>query len=231
MRHWLSCAAALAAVPCISLADDNAPSDKINWNQGAAPAESAPAPAPASSPVSRTNTGPYFGFSAEGGFEFGGTDLATVTYTDGSSADLRAGEGLLVGVGGHYRPTKRSPWDVSLMAGYKYDRAGGSNGGVSFERVPIELIGSYQWSNGIRLGAGPVYHTDVSLNGGGFISDIKYKSSIGGELQAGWKWVALTYTVIHYSPEQDYITDNYGNVYPTLGVSGNSFGVRFIGNF
>ena len=230
MRYWLLCAAAFAAAPCITLADDNAPAGKIEWKQGTAPAADSGSSGP-SRTVKPADTGPYFGFSAEAGYDFGGTDLATVYYTDGSSANVRAGQGLLLGLGGHYRPTKRSPWDVSLMAGYKFDRAGGDNGGVTFERVPVELIGSYQWENGIRLGAGPVYHTDVKLNGGGFISDIKYKSSFGGEVQAGWKWVALTYTFVHYRPAQDTVTDNMGNVFQTEGVNGNCWGIHFIGNF
>jgi hypothetical protein len=120
---------------------------------------------------------------------------------------------------------------VTPTAGYKFDRAGGDNGGVSFERIPLELIGSYQWQNGIRLGAGPVYHTDVKLNGGGFISDIKYNNSFGGQIQAGWKWVAVTYTAIHYSPSEEFISDSSGNVYQTQSVNGNAFGIRFIGNF
>jgi hypothetical protein len=199
MRSLLFCAAALAAAPGITFADNTPP--------------------PATTPPAPTSTAPHFGFSLEAAYEFGGADLATAYFQDGSTNNIRAGQGLTLGVGGNYRPTQLSPWDISLIAGYKFDQAGDSDHNIKFERIPIELIGSYEWQNGIRLGAGPVYHTNVKLDGGGFFPDVSLKNAFGGQVQVGWKWVALSYTFIRYE-------DDFGD-----SVDGGNWGIRFIGNF
>lgn len=235
MRYLLLCAAAATATaavfPFAALADDAQPGDKVEWKPAAqAPSDSSPAPVSTTKPA---NTGSHFGLSVAGGFEFGGDDLATVYFTDGSSTTLHAGQGLLISVGGHYQPSKNSPWDVMLTAGYKYDHAGADNGDVSFDHIPVELIGSYQWSNGIRVGVGPVYHTNVEFKGSGDLGSqptLKYNNAFGGEVQLGWKFVALTYTFISYEPSEPTIMVN-GFPYNTLKINGDNFGVRFFYNF
>ncbi len=209
MRSLLFCATAFAAAaPGMVFADQSVGGDPVQATQPAAASTA-------------TSTRPHFGFSLEAAYEVGGADLATAYFTDGSTKNIRAGQGVTLGVGGNYRPTLHSPWDISLMAGYKFDNAGGSDGGgsIKFERIPIDLIGSYEWQNGIRLGAGPVYHTAVKLSGDGFFPDVKFKDAFGEEIQAGWKWVALSYTFIRYK-------DDFGDT-----VDGGSWGIRFIGNF
>lgn len=235
MRQLLFCAAALAAMPFVASADDAQSGGKIEWkSESAAPSDTAPATSGGvGHSVTTSPGGVHFGFSVAGAFEFGGDSLATVYYTDGSSSDLHAGQGLLVSIGGHLQPNKRSPWDLMLTAGYKFDRAGGSNGDLSFDHIPVELIGSYQWNNGIRVGAGPVYHTNVELKGSGDLSGqpaLKYNNAFGGEAQLGWKFVALTYTFISYQPS-DSIIDVNGQLYQTLKIKGDNFGIRFFYNF
>lgn len=213
MRSLLFCATALAAAaPGMAFADQSAPANADNTTGGYA----VPAAQPAAASVSAA---PHFGFSVEAAYEVGGADLATVYFTDGSTQNIRAGQGVTFGVGGNYRPSKLSPWDISLMAGYKFDNAGGSNGSIKLERFPVELIGSYQWQNGIRLGAGPVYHTDIKFSGDGFLPDAKLKDAFGGQIQAGWKWIALSYTSIRYKGD-------FGD-----SVDASNWGIRFIVNF
>lgn len=225
----------MAAVPFIAHADDSSQGQKIEWKQGEAVPAYASSNTGGSSggAAAANNSSPHFGLSVAGAFEFGGDNLATVYFQDGSTENLYAGQGLLLAVGGNYRPSKRSPWDVMLTAGYKINHAGGSNGDVSFDQIPVELIGSYQWGNGIRLGIGPVYHANVEYKGSGDLGSqptIKYKDALGGQVQAGWKWIVLTYTLISYDPSTQYFEQD-GVPYQTLKVKGDNFGIRFIYNW
>jgi hypothetical protein len=234
MRLELLCVAAIAATPFTVRASDGSPGASIAWKQGAAaPPDTVSSPASVARPTQASSVGPHFGFSVAGAYEFGGDNLATVYFNDGSSQNLHAGQGILLAVGGHFQPARHSPWDLMLTAGYKLDHAGASNGDLSFDHIPVELIGSYRWGNGIRIGAGPVYHTNIEFKGSGDLGSapsVKYKDAFGEQLQAGWKFVALTYTFIRYKPSEDYLVQN-GAVYKLNSIRGDNFGIRFFYNF
>lgn len=153
-------------------------------------AETAPAPPP--------SNGPEFHFVLGGGIEFGGGDVATVAFTDGSSQDIEAGQGVSGYAGGMVRLAPHSPWSVRATAGYKYVTTKASNASIDLGRVPLELIGSYKFGNGARVGSGLVYHTAIKLNGDGFFEDVKFKDAVGYRLEAGWNWIVLTYTGLDY---------------------------------
>jgi|HubBroStandDraft_1064217.scaffolds.fasta_scaffold12749_2 hypothetical protein len=163
---------------------------------------------------------PHFGFSAAAALEFGGSKLATAFFTNGGTGSLTAGNGALLEIGGNYRPAQSSPWDFSLMGGYKINEVGGGSGGhLSFNHGVFELIGSYHWTHGVFAGAGPVYHTSTNITLDGFGPDVPFKAAAGGEVQVGWRFFALTYTVIRYP-------DNFGYT-----ATGDNVGIRVIGNF
>jgi hypothetical protein len=207
MLHKLSSALALTLLLSASVsfaAGDSTPADSAS----PAPAEVTAASAPV-----------HFGFSGHVGYEYGGDKLIEVTYTDGSTATLRGGTGFNIGLGGNIRPSKNSPWDVSLVGGYKLDQASASNGTIKFDRFLAEMIGSYTWTNKFRVGAGPVYHFNPKIKGDGFVPDVNLKNSFGEQIQIGWSYIALTYTFIRYK-------DDYNET-----ASGNNFGLRLIGNF
>ena len=197
MRHLLLAAAALIAAPGIVCADQTT--------------NNSPPP---------TYSQPHFGFSVASGFEFGGSKLATGFFDNGDSANITGGRGLVIELGGNYRPSKSSPWDISLTGGYKFNEVGGTSGGsLTFNHVVFELIGSYQWNNSVFMGAGPVYHGATSLTGDGYFPDVRFQAAAGGQVQVGWRCIALTYTVVRYQ-------DDFG-----YSANGNNVGLRFIGNF
>jgi hypothetical protein len=174
----------------------------------------------ASSNAPSTTSEAHLGLSVALGGEWGGSKLATGLFSDGTSANITAGRGVIIELGANYRPSKSSPWDISLMGGYKVNRVGGGSGGdLDFNHGVFELIGSYRWNNSVFVGAGPVYHTPANLTFAGFAPDVQFKGAAGGELQLGWKFVAVTYTFIRYP-------DDFGYV-----ANGDSVGIRLIGNF
>lgn len=70
---------------------------------------------------------------------------------------------------------------------------------IMFTRIPIELVGGYDFPNGMRLGAGVVYHVSNTFNGDGFVPDVTFDPSTGFTAEFGYKAVALTYTALDYS--------------------------------
>ncbi len=158
-------------------------------------------PAHADQPISKAkpqDSGPQFNFVLGGAVEFGGDKIATVAFDDGSTQNIRAGQGLSGFAGGSFRPSPLSPWSVRATAGYKYNTTKASNASIGFGRVPLELIGSYHFNNGARVGTGLVYHTAIKLDGDGFFDNVKFRDTAGFKLETGWKWVVVSYSNLRY---------------------------------
>ena len=86
--------------------------------------------------------------------------------------------------------------------------------------MPIELIGSYHFASGARLGAGLVHHTGIGLDGDGYFEDVEFDDATGFQIEAGWKWVVVHYTAI------DSDVSGFDDQ-----VDAGSFGVSFVGEF
>lgn len=157
-------------------------------------------------------SGPEFGFVIGGGVEFGGGEVATVAFTDGSTQDIHAGQGLSGFVGGTVRLNARSPWSARATVGYKYVTTKASNASIALGRVPLELIGNYRFGNGARVGTGLVWHTAIELNGDGFFEDVKFKDAVGFRAEAGWKWILVSYTHLDYKAKNGGGSTNAGSV-------------------
>lgn len=102
---------------------------------------------------------PKFVLSA--GFHFGGDDLATVEYDDGSDDDLEAGGGIYLGAGIEFPMAPNMALRTSV--GYQFDSVSARNGDADFDRVPWDamvLLGAAPH----RLGFGLTYHTDVQYD-------------------------------------------------------------------
>jgi hypothetical protein len=142
--------------------------------------------------------GKRVGFMLQTDLDFGGDDLATVNFTDGDSQDVKAGQGVTVSAGLHFRPSNSTPFDVQALVGYKYVTTAASNADIKVTRVVLQLLGDYQFQNGVYLGGGLVQHSGTELDGDGFFRDIEFDDATGFTLQAGWRWVGLHYTHIEY---------------------------------
>jgi hypothetical protein len=92
--------------------------------------------------------------------------------------------------------------------GYKFDKVNGSNGSISFTRVPIDVVVSYaNW--GGRLGLGATYHAfaSYSCDASGLCNNsVKFPNAFGGIAQLAYALklktflldVGLRYTLIKY---------------------------------
>jgi hypothetical protein len=152
------------------------------------------APALAASP---SNNQGHLGLLVSGDLEYGGDNVVTVFFTNGSSQKIRAGQGASLGIGAHYRPAA-SPWDFSATLGSKFVLNASNNSDLKITRMVFKLAGTYQFDNGAWLAAGPVMHTSTKLDGDSLVQDIKFKNATGAMVGVGWQWVGLTYTNMKY---------------------------------
>lgn len=124
-------------------------------------------------------------FFVGAGITFGGDTLATVTYTDGTKDDVTAGGIIQIDTGLDYRFGEQFSAQASI--GYHVnDTRAAKNGGVTFSRVPVELVGYYHLNDQWRLGVGGRYITGGKLKGNGAASSIQadYKNTNGVLVEA-----------------------------------------------
>jgi len=106
------------------------------------------------------------------GLTFGGDKLnTTVTYKNGNDVNLRAGELIALYAGLDFRFANR--FSLQTTIGYHVDDRTASNGDVTFDRVPIELLGYYGVTDQVRLGGGVRYVESPKLSGSGIASGTK----------------------------------------------------------
>jgi hypothetical protein len=158
--------------------------------------------------------------------EFGGAKLLTVTYTDGSTSDVMAGQGFTAFGGVALQGlVDLNPLTVDLQVtlGVKYSTIQqASNANVDFFRFPAELLMMGHWM-GLRFGAGPTYHFGNSISGSGLLSgaNANFDNALGVVAQVDYTFaehwnLGLRYTSISY---QD----------PSLGIGktdAGNFGVE-----
>jgi hypothetical protein len=139
----------------------------------------------------------HFGIVLDSAAEFGGDNLVEVFYRDGETQHIKAGNGVTLGGGIHYRPVS-VPIDFAATVGYKFVRTAGVNTDLGVNRVVIKLTGTYPLGNHFWVTAGPVWHAGTTLNGDGFISDVNFDDAVGGMVGFGWRWIGVSYTNIKY---------------------------------
>jgi len=145
-------------------------------------------------------------FKGVGGFgiDVGGDTLVTALYADGKTAELRAHEGFAF-FGGAVLVT--GDFETQATIGYKFSRLNGSNGSITFNAMPIELMEFYRTTN-VRMGLGISYQSNanlkVDISGGSTNGTRNYGNPLGTVLQIGWAPVNgplsidLRYTMIKY---------------------------------
>jgi len=118
------------------------------------------------------------------GLTTGGDTLASIQYTDGSTADIRAG-GLVHFYGG--LEVRLAPQlTMQGTVGYQVDDTGSySNGSLRFTRYPFEWLAHVQISPNVRVGGGLRFVTDAKVSGSGVLSgiEIDYGSTTGGVIE------------------------------------------------
>jgi len=140
------------------------------------------------------------------GMDVGGEELGKVYYTDGSSASVKANNGVALNLGAIVSNGKHSDFSTQFTLGYKIGGPrGAANGDVTWSAIPLEIIEYYR-ANRLRMGLGINYQIrpqlSVNLPATSYIN--KYKNAAGIIAQIGWApptghySVDLRYTSIKY---------------------------------
>ncbi|MGZ8288786.1 MAG: outer membrane beta-barrel protein [Telluria sp.] len=154
------------------------------------------------------------------GLTFGGDRLATTTYTNGDSANIRAGSGLQLQAGVEYRLNPL--FSVQGNVGYHiHFTPEASNGDADFSRIPVELIGYYHANDKWRVGGGMRFVRNAKLSGSGFAYglDESFEDTTGGIVE-------LEYL---YSPSLGFklrgVGEKYESRYSIGSAKGNHVGM------
>jgi hypothetical protein len=145
--------------------------------------------------------GAKFGFVLDAGVEYGGDDILTVSFTNGSDQDIKLGQGGTIALGGYFKPNAASPFSVRGTVGYKFVTTAAANADIGIDRIVYEVVGNYDWPSGFRVGAGLTQHTGIKLHGDGFGPNLKFDDATGVTAEFGWRWIGLSYTAIDYKDE------------------------------
>ncbi len=159
------------------------------------------------------------------GANFGGGTLATVTFTDGSTQNVKAGQGLHFFVGGEYRFTRQVTAQATL--GYQYATTQqATNGSLKFTRVPVEVLGHYALTDNWRVGGGLRFVRSPELKGSGVLDgSVKFGSTTGVVLEGEYLFnpaFGLKLRTTHESYKAQGATDS---------VSGNNLGLYVVGYY
>ena len=156
-----------------------------------------------------------------GGLTFGGEKLASVTYTNGDTQDIRSGGLVDMHVGLDVRAT---PWtSFQATVGYHWDSSEAENGSVRFTRVPIEVLGYFHPSDNIRLGGGVRLVQNPTLRGRGAASNIdqKFDNTTGIVLEGEYlftNWIGVKVRAV---------SEKYRDRATGIKASGDHAGVFF----
>ena len=106
---------------------------------------------------------PRIGLVLDGGADWGGDEVARVYFEDDSSQSIDAGRGLSAAIGFYVQPLPE--WSVRATVGYKYESTRASDADIYLERVPVDVIASWHFADGFRVGAGATWHTAIKFHG------------------------------------------------------------------
>ncbi|MGH8306852.1 MAG: hypothetical protein ACRER0_01115 [Gammaproteobacteria bacterium] len=151
-------------------------------------------------------------FTVDAGITGGGDKLATVTFTDGSTKSIYAGNAVFGDVG-FLTNFGASRWSLKGTLGYAYTAVVASNATISFSHFPLDVIGMYSFGRS-HFGFGVTYQMSPKLDMDGYAPNADFNNSTGWLLEYRYWLFGVRYTNITYRSSQ-------GN------VRGNSLGLFF----
>jgi hypothetical protein len=163
--------------------------------------------------VASAQTPSPFGLVLEGGFEFGGDPIGYVLFSDGSTQEIEAGNGLYFAGGVRITPPSIPDLDIVAVLGKKITYTAASNSNANFDRNVFKVEGRYHVNPDVWLSGGIVNHQSVEFDCDNLCKQkYEFDASTGITVGAGWQWFGITYTNIEYSDDQHNIYDasNFG---------------------
>ena len=132
----------------------------------------------------------------DAGLAGGGDKLATVTFTDGSTKSINAGDALFVDIG-FLHNFAASDWSLKGTIGYAVTSVHASNGDFTFDRYPLDLIAIFSHGDH-HFGVGATYQLSPHLNLDGFAPNANFDNAAGLILQYQYWMFGVRYTNITY---------------------------------
>jgi hypothetical protein len=169
----------------------------------------APAPAPAPAPAAGSRE---FRGLLGAALTYGGEEIASVPLSDGTTARIRAGGLIDLWGGAEWRP-QGGPFAVQATVGYHVDCVCARNGDITFSRMPVELIGLYEFAPRWRAGAGYRHTSSVRLRSSGaapgYAQD--FDDANGFLVQGEWLATQRLGVVVRFVSERYGYTQTYVN--------------------
>ena len=131
----------------------------------------------------------------DAGIGAGGDKLATVTFTDGSTQSLYAGNGVFADFGVQHNFA--SNWSLKASLGFDVDTVAAKNGNISFTRFPLDVLAIYSVGNS-HFGGGLTEHFSPHVDMDGFAPNADFNNATGFMLQYQYRWFGIRYTNIKY---------------------------------
>lgn len=148
------------------------------------------------------------------GFQFGlasgGETLAKFEFEDGSTEEIKAGSGLILGMSLQtpLAPNASFPLDGKLSFSYMFDTVDAENGDASFKRFPLDMLLLSRKEN-ISFGGGLTYHLNpsLSIDAPGLDQSFDFDDALGFKIEANYVFpsssttsysLGLEYTEIDY---------------------------------
>lgn len=146
----------------------------------------------------KKNTNKPVRFLLGGALELGGDKVAEVYFTDGSTQNIKAGQGGTIYAGAQFRLNQKATFFLRSSVGIKYVTTKADNAHIRLTRIPLQLTANYIAPSKVRLAAGLVTHQAIRLNFDGLGDNAKLTSTPGVVMEAGYGALALSYTLMTY---------------------------------
>jgi hypothetical protein len=157
------------------------------------------------------------------GATFGGDNLATAAFTNGSHQDIKAGSGFVFTTGLDYRLSPE--FSVQGTLNFHVDDTDATNGSIKFQRFPVEFLGYFHPNSQWRIGGGVRYVNSPKLSSSGAAAgfNLKFDNTTSGVVEAEYFWSEKVSVKMRYVNEA-FKAKGYGEVKANhFGVSGNAY--------
>jgi hypothetical protein len=186
-------------------------------------------------------TKPGFHVMINAGMTYGGDTVATVSYTNGSSTNIKGGGLIQFGAGGLYQFEQR-PLALMLSVNQQFHSSTGSNGSVGFSRVPIEALAYYTGKERLRIGGGirlvKFAEAESTFAGSGYtVQKVIYEDTTGLVAEIGYQlanqgWLNFRFVSEKYQAKQSIAYNaTTSSLAGTASKSGSHLGVNFTYEF
>ncbi|WP_020568498.1 hypothetical protein [Neolewinella persica] len=133
-----------------------------------------------------------------GALELGGDEIAEVFFIDGGSQMVRAGQGGSLFVGAQFQLPSVDKFFVRTAVGYKYVTTAADNINIRLTRIPFHFTGHFRITDDVHVGGGIALHRNIKFKVDDSDEGLITPTASGPRFEAGWKGLALTYTLMNY---------------------------------